>query len=499
MKNSKDMQWYTGEIPHEGRLGVIDIGSNSIRLVVYDGIKRMPLPLFNEKIFCRLAKGMAITGKLNPEGVKLVEASMKRFLALLHVMDVVELQVLATAAVRDASDGAAFVENLERKYRVNITVVSGKKEAQLAASGIFSSLYNPEGLAGDLGGGSIELVSIEKDGISNQTTIPIGPLRLLDAGEGNMAKIAKLIEEAIAGETWLDGIHPQSFYAIGGSFRTLAHIHMQKEEYPLDIVHNYAVKTAPMRRLLQEIIHSPVQQLKKMPGASDERIDSLIPAAMVMDRILDITNPVDVVFSASGIREGYLYEKLTPSLRNEDPLIASCMDLASQNGRRAGFARELFAWISPLFEKESDASRRLRFSACILSEIAWLIHQEYRSEWAFSRILHSTLAGLSHPERVTLALALYHRYQFKPKLKSPVLSLVNEKEKVFARLIGTATHLAFLLSGGHAGNLRHVTLSQKRGNIEVTFDQEAQDLLSDSVRKSIHGLNEVFEAFNKLR
>ncbi len=497
MKNRKDTQWADGETAHEGRLGVIDIGSNSIRLVVYDGIKRVPLPLFNEKIFCSLAKGLTLTGRLNPEGVKLVEASMKRFLALVHVMDVVELQILATAAVRDAMDGAAFVESLERKYRVNITVVSGKKEAQLAAGGIFSSIYKPQGLAGDLGGGSIELVGIEKNGIFEQATIPIGPLRLLDAGKGNTAKIAKIIEEAFSAEIWLEKVHPQSFYAIGGSFRALAHIHMHKEKYPLDIVHHYTVKTGPMRVFLKEIIHSPVQQLKKMPGASSERVDSLIPAALVMDRILDITQPVDVVFSASGIREGYLYEKLAPFLRNEDPLIASCTDLASQHGRASGYARELFTWMSPLFEQENDANRRLRFAVCILSEIAWRIHPDYRSEWAFFRVIQSTLAGLSHFERVTLAMALYHRYQFKLKLKSSVVSLVKEKEKLFARLIGTAAHLAFLLSGGHTGNLKHVTLSHKKGNIEVTFGPEAEDLLSDSVRKRINGLNEVFELFNK--
>jgi exopolyphosphatase/guanosine-5'-triphosphate,3'-diphosphate pyrophosphatase len=235
-----------------------------------------------------------------------------------------------------------------------------------------------------------------------------------------------------------------------------------------------------------------------MPGASDERVDSLVPAALIMDRILEKAAPVDVVFSASGIREGYLYEKLSPFMRNEDPLIASCTDLALQNGRLSGFARELFAWMSPLFERESDAHRRLRFSACILGEIAWRIHPEYRSEWAFFRILQSALAGLSHPERVTLALALYHRYQFKLKLKSPVLDLVKEKDRVFSRLVGTASYLAFMLSGGQAGNLRHVILSHKKGNIEVDFTAEAQDLLSDSVRKRINGLNEVFEIFNRL-
>src|ERR1700744_1234924 len=127
MPLSHDSWRNSGEVPHEGRLGVIDIGSNSIRLVVYDAIKRAPLPLYNEKVFCGLGKNLASTGKLNADGVKLAEACIARFLALVRIMDVVELQILATAAVRDASDGAAFVEALERKHRIDITIISGKK------------------------------------------------------------------------------------------------------------------------------------------------------------------------------------------------------------------------------------------------------------------------------------------------------------------------------------------------------------------------------------
>ena len=203
-----------GDVQHEGRIGVIDIGSNSIRLVVYDGVKRAPLPLFNEKIFCGLGKNLASTGKLNPDGIKQAEACMKRFLALVRVMDVVELQIMATAAVRDAQDGAAFVEKLERAHRININVISGKKEARLAAAGIFSSVYKPQGLAGDMGGGSIELISLEKGSTHEQTTLPIGPLRIMDLSRGDKDKMRKLIAEGLSGEKWLQDLHPEHFYEL---------------------------------------------------------------------------------------------------------------------------------------------------------------------------------------------------------------------------------------------------------------------------------------------
>ncbi len=487
----------SGERSHEGRMGVIDIGSNSIRLVIYDAIKRAPLPLFNEKVFCSLGKGLATTGKLNPEGVKMAEGCIARFLALVRVMDVVELQILATAAVRDAEDGAAFVEALERRFRIDITVISGKKEARLAAGGVASSIYKPEGLAGDLGGGSIELIGLEKGNITEQATLPIGPLRLLDSSKGEKDKMKKMIAEALSSERWLEKVHPPHFYAIGGSFRALAHIHMAEEKYPLDIVHHYTIKNGPLRKLLKDISAASPQEIAKMAGASAKRVDALMPAALVLEYLLDITDPIDVIFSASGIREGYLYEKLSPAVRGEDPLIASCTDLASQNGRVPGYARELFAWMSPLFDEESESDRRLRFAACILSEIAWRIHPEYRAEWSFSRIIQSTLTGFSHAERVTLALALYHRYQFKLKHDWEVLHLIKDRDIAWARVIGTAANLAFQISGGMAGNLDKVTIAVSKHELEVAFAPDVQDLMSDAVKKRVDGLGETLKAFSK--
>ena len=487
----------SSESTHDGRLGVIDIGSNSIRLVIYDAIKRSPLPLFNEKLFCGLGKGLASTGKLNPQGVKLAESCIKRFLALVRILDVVELQIIATAAVRDASDGAKFVEMLERKYRVNITVVSGIKEARLAASGVFSSIYKPLGLAGDLGGGSIELISLENGAMGEQTTIPIGPLRLLDISNGDKSKMKKLISDALDAERWLEKVNLPNFYAIGGSFRAIAHIQMAEEKYPLNILHNYSVKATTMRKLLKKIIDSTPDEIEKMEGAPSKRVDALIPAAMVLERIIEITHPIEIVFSASGIREGFLYEKLSPFLRNEDPLIASATDLASQNGRLTGYPRELFAWLAPLSDDEDESDRRLRFAACVLSEIAWRIHPDYRAEWIFNRIIQSTLTGLSHSERVTLALALYHRHQSKLKHNFPCLSLITERDKAWARLIGNSTNLAFHLSGGMSGNLENIIFSTSKNKILVEFPDEQKDLLSDAIEKKIEGLSDIFKGFVK--
>lgn len=491
--------WKTsGNTQHEGRIGVIDIGSNSIRLVVYDALKRAPLPLFNEKVFCGLGKNLASTGKLNPEGVKLAEACIRRFLALVRIMDVVELQILATAAVRDASDGAQFVETLERKHRININVISGKKEAKLAAEGIFSSFYKPSGLAGDMGGGSIELVALQDGNTYDQTTLPIGPLRILDMGKGEKDKMRKLIAEGMNGERWLESLHPEHFYAIGGSFRALAHIHMAREQYPLDIVQHYSIRSNAARKFLKDIHTSTAPEIAKMPGAPAKRVEALIPAALVLEHILDITEPQDVVFSASGIREGYLYEKLSPGIAAEDPLIASCTDLASQNGRLPGFARELYDWMTPLFAGETGATSRLRFAACILSEIGWRIHPDARAEWSFFRIIQSTLTGLSHPERVMLALALYHRYRFKLKEQWKVLELVKEREVAWARVVGTAANLAFLCSGGYEGNLAGISLALGKHELEVAFTEESQDLVSDTVKKRVDGLGEAFRAYSKL-
>jgi len=482
----------------DSKVAIIDIGSNSIRLVVYDGIKRAPMPLYNEKVLCELGRELSSKGVLNPEGVKLAEECLARFLAMVKLMGVVELHVLATAAIRYARDGRAFVERLEKRHNVHILIISGEREAELAAYGVLSSIYDPQGIAADLGGGSLELVALGNSRIAHQSTFPLGILTLIDDGNGKREKTRKLIEKYLKELPWEPDENVKELYAIGGSFRAIAKLHIARSKYPLKIIHNYIVPADEIMQMAKEISAIPTEKLADLPGAGSRKAISYVPAVLVLERLIRLTKAKRVVFSTSGIREGFLFDCLSPYLRDQDVLIASCLDLAVGSGRLIGYAKDLFAWSTPLFPKESEEEKRLRLAFCLLSEIAWRIHPEARAEWGFNRIIYSMLMGINHKERVMLATALYYRYQNKMKHDLPVINMLSDAQRSWAKLMGASAHLAYYLSGSVQGNLTMTSLTFTRGRVTLHFPKDYQVLLSDAVRKRLDGLDDAFNAFSSI-
>jgi exopolyphosphatase / guanosine-5'-triphosphate,3'-diphosphate pyrophosphatase len=489
-------QFY-GVAVHDGRIGILDIGSNSVRLVVYDGMKRAPMPVFNEKTMCELGKGVAETGRLNPEGVAMAKESIGRFLAVARVMDVVELYILATAAIRDAEDGKDFVKYIEKTHDVKLRVISGKQEAKLAAKGVQASLHDVRGLVGDLGGGSFELVRVDGDKIHEQDTLPLGALRLKSDSGNSITAAADVARKGYRALGWLRKHDFDTFYAVGGSFRSLAHAYLLQTGYPLEVLHAYEVEASRFVPFLRKVALMDEETIANLPGASRKRAHSLPYAAVALAELLEHAGVRKVVFSTAGIREGYLFDQLSPYLKQEDGLIACCVDLATQSGRLEGYARDLFQWMGPLFEGESEQEQRLRFACCVLSEFAWRIHPQYRSEWMFTRIIQSSIIGMNHVERVLLANALYHRHTLKTPLGTKVLKLLNPRQKEWCQAIGAALAVGFRLSGGMAGTLQRTPLSYDGARIEVEAVPELQGLLTEMVRKRLDGLGEMLSAWRK--
>ena len=479
----------------DGRIGIIDIGSNSIRMVIYDQQKRSPVAIYNEKVMCALGKGLATTGLLNPDGVDMAKHTLRRFLAMCRNMEITSLYVMATAAVREAKDGEAFASYLESTYDIDVDVISGRKEAKLGAYGVCASMYKPKGITGDLGGGSLELVWVDDGQIADHASILLGSLRLIDETKGDRTKMKKLIDKRFAELDWLGDHKTPNFYAIGGSFRALAKMHMEANQYPLHILHEYKVESKKFVEFIRQIANMSDEKLEKFPGVTSKRIAALPGAAMILDKIVEVARPESLVFSASGIREGYLYEKLSPYIRNQDGLLASCAEFATKGGRSTAYANELYTWMYPLLKNESERERRLRFAFCLLEGIALHIHPEYRAEWAFTRILQSALTGLTHRERCKLALALYFRYQFKCKENWPALGLLKTGDKEWARLVGTATNLGYHLSGSIAGNVLKTSFIVSNKGVNLQLTGSMQDVMGDAIRKRIAGVDETYKDY----
>ena len=478
-----------------GLIGIIDIGSNSVRMVVYHALKRVPLPLFNEKYMCGLGKGLARTGRLNPSGVVSARSAMARFMVMAERLQLASLDILATAAVRDAEDGAKFVRTLEQDFGVTINVISGDREAELAAKGIIASVHDPLGISADLGGGSMELASVERQTVGLTTTCKLGSLRILDASEGKVKAMQEIIRRELKAVPWIKNAHPQCLYAIGGGFRTLAKLQMRKTHYPLNIVHEYTMSRRSIAQLVDKLVDLSASEIASLPGISQKRAPTLVPTALVLEQLLELTAAPEVMFSVSGIREGFFYDLLSPKLQQEDALIASATDLAALIGRQGEYAAELFGWMDPLFASEPIGWRRLRRALCILSELAWSIDPNFRAQWAYHRIIQSSLKGMDHKERIMLALALYHRYQTKWKSERADMKLLDERERLWARCVGLSANLAFQLSGGRAGNLYHAEIRRVNSQLTLALDAEASPLRTETVEKRIEGLGDALKAF----
>ena len=480
----------------KGLVAIIDIGSNSVRMVVYHALKRVPLPLFNEKYMCALGRGLARTNKLNPAGVEEAYLAIARFMVMARRLEVSSLDILATAAVRDASNGPQFVARLEEEHGLKIHVISGEHEAQLAAQGILASVHEPLGISADLGGGSMELATVERTRIGYKASCHLGSLRLLDSTDNNLNKMEKLIESELAAVQWLRKDRPNCIYAIGGGFRALAKLHMRKTHYPLDIVHEYVMSRRSVNQLVERLLEMNPSQIADLPGVSARRAPTLIPTAMVMQRLLEHTGAPEVMFSVSGIREGFFYDLLDEKKKKEDALLASATDLAALIGRSGSYAKELNAWMTPLFPNEPLLWGRLRHGLCILSELSWAIDPNFRAIWAYHRIIQSSLKGMDHKERIMLAMALFHRYQSKWKNEHPALKLLDERERQWARCVGLAAGLAFQLSGGKGGNLHHAKLRWHDGQVHLALDTEASPLRTEAVEKRLLSLGDALRAFS---
>jgi exopolyphosphatase / guanosine-5'-triphosphate,3'-diphosphate pyrophosphatase len=473
-----------------GKVAIVDIGSNTLRLVVYDAPLRLPIPMFNEKAQCELGRGMAASGVLNPEGVEKAYASLARFINLSTAMGVDELKLVATAAVRDASDGPEFTSQIKSRFGLDVQVLSGPEEAKLAARGLLSGVPRADGLVGDLGGGSLDLVGLDKGQFSDQGTLPLGHLRLEEVTEMGPVAAQNLIAESLKKLPWIKNAKGRTLYAIGGSWRSLARIFIDQTGHPLHVVDNFTLRRDEALRLSNIVALSSRGSMKRISSIPRRRMKTLPAASMVLEALIRAAEPEYLTFSGFGMREGQLLEMLPDTLRQQDPLIDACKSFSERIGRFALRGNEILEWMTPLFEEEQNGEQRLRLAACLLSDIGWNEHPDYRAEHSFHRVLRIPFAGLTHTNRVLLAEAVYVRYNGDPdsKLVSPVRSLLDPGQQAWVNVVGLALRLAHTLSGSAPGLLAQTRLKvgEKKLTLKVPVDGDV--FVSETVERRLKTL-----------
>jgi exopolyphosphatase / guanosine-5'-triphosphate,3'-diphosphate pyrophosphatase len=476
------------------RIGVIDLGSNSLRLVVFERLGAAVFPLFNEKVMCGLGRGIASTGSLNPEGVALALVNLRRFVAFARAIAVHHLAVLATAAVRDASDGEAFAAEVERQCRVQVKIIDGAEEARLSAVGVLAGIPDADGIVADLGGGSVELVRVGPGTpsaggtgqIDEGISLPLGPLRLAEFGD-RAKGLSEMVERALASASVLRAAAGKRLYLVGGAARAIARLHMEHSQYPLHIIHRYTISRREAEGFLDIIGRQSRKSLERITTISRRRLDLVPLAALVLRKLITHAGPQSVVFSALGLREGYAYGLVPIEERISDPLIAGYMVVGRRQSRFRLDGDLLQQWTSPLFGDFSDAVRRRHRAACWLSDLAWSEHPDYRAKQAFIRSLTLPFAGSTHPDRVFVATALHARYggSAEDPVKEPTQRLLDERATDEARTLGLALRLAYTLCAGSIELLAELGLGCSDNTLMLDVPSESSLFVGETVQRRL--------------
>ena len=464
-------------------VAIIDIGSNSVRLVVYAGPPRVRTPIFNEKVLAGLGSGHDPSGRLPEEPRERALAALKRFQLLIDQMKVKQTRVVATAAIRDAEDGPQFVREV-RRIGLDCEVLSAEEEAQLAGAGVLSGIPGASGVVGDLGGGSLELVGVADGSTSPGISMPLGVLRVDVSADGERAA-RKVLRSALDDSDVRDRARGRVFYMVGGSWRALARIDMLATDFPLPITHQYGMKPARARELRKLVARADPRTADMIAPA---RLATTPAAAMLLELLVEELEPSLLVVSAYGIREGLLYSALNPGERNKDPLIEEARAAGGAEHRFGQHGDLLDEWIAPLFDDPPE-TQRLRLAACLLADVVWQANPGFRAGRAVEMALHGNWVAVDAAGRAIMAQALCATFG-GDRLDERIADLCTGDQLQRARSWGEAMRLGQRLSGGVGAVLKRTSLSVHNGAIQLHVRRGEEALAGDQVERRLLRLAE---------
>ena len=489
------MQLRRARLTHASRksgpaVAVIDIGSNSVRLVVYEALTRSLTPFFNEKVLCGLGREVHSSGLLAADAVTRALSALRRFRGLCRVMHVGRTFVVATAACREADNGPEFIARAERILDTKIEILSGAREAKLSAMGVISAVYQPDGIVGDLGGGSLELVDISRRRVGRGVSLPLGGLALQDMSDKSIKRAERIVKEELEALPVLRGGRGRTFYAVGGTWRALARLHISQTNYPLRVMHGYAIPADEALAFARRVKRmTPGRALPDIEAVADARRPLMTYAALVLEHVIRIARPKTIMISTFGVREGLLFSRLPVREQIKDGLLAATSDLNVLRSRSPKHAEELFDWTSRFIKAagvvETLQERRWRYAACLVADIGWRAHPDYRGEQSLNLLANGNFGAVDHEGRAFLGLTVYYRYaglgEAHDELSPRVAELISEGMIGWAQILGTAIRVAHLISAAQPGVLGATRFRRRGRKLTLVLDPRVASLAGDRI------------------
>lgn len=484
-------------IHEKNYFAVIDIGSNTVRLVIFSDVVRVPEIIFNEKAFCGLGSEVGSTGYMAERAMEKALDSLTRFKALCRQMNVSRIHAFATAAVRDAKNGPDFIAAIEDTTEITVQVLKGVEEARLAALGVVSMAPGITGIVGDLGGGSLELANVVAGEVKDCVSLPIGPLRLKNEVQGGRKDMKAFVQEALDAVAWLKDIQGADLYIVGGGWRNIAKLMMKERKDPVQILHGYQVSSREMGGYAKSLEMLKPDGIVAKAKLSPKRREIIPTAALILRQLLIKIDAEHVIASSGGVREGIVFDMLSSEEKTVDPFIMLARSLASERCRFPEHGELLYNWTRSLYPNliiENPVNDRLHYAVCMLSDIAWRGHPDYRAERAVEIAVHGRWVGVSHTERAYLGVALNAVYGERADAK-PIRKARTTLDDVThdqARSLGAAIRLAQRLSGGAVAALDVSRLDRDGDTITLWIKKEFHDLNGTIVERRLNILGDYF-------
>jgi len=486
------------------RIGVLDIGSNSVRLVLYEMFGAHFSPVYNEKILAGLGRNLRETGRLSESGKALTLNALRRFKAIADAQGHTKLIIGATAAMRVAIDAPQFIKQVKDETGLDISPISGEEEARFSAMGLLAAEPRADGLAADLGGASLELIKISDGEPNDGLSLLLGPfeavgdnLRAPDLYKGK--DLRKLITKKMEQQN-LSAFKGKTLYLIGGAWRNLASIYQQRAHYPLRTLQNYELTSDNARDMARWAFQEGREAVMDWHGISSRRAETLPYSGLLLDVLIENIRPSRIVISSTGLREGLVYDSMHKSLRARDSLLDGCRDLARGNLQAIAFGGPLYKFIKPAAAHfpsccEEKIEIRLRRAACHLAGIGKGLHPDYRADLVFEDVLYAPLAGLTHKERAYLAYILYCSYTSKnaPPNRAAIEFWLSADEQTSARIYGTAMRLGVVASGRTSILLNNFSLTVADECLCLTVTKEHEELISELIEYRLKKLGKLLD------
>jgi exopolyphosphatase/guanosine-5'-triphosphate,3'-diphosphate pyrophosphatase len=346
---------------------------------------------------------------------------------------------------------------------------------------------------------------VRKGKLGDAATLPLGGLRLIDASGGNLKRAREIVDAELAKVDWLDKGKDRDFYAIGGTWRALARLHMTQTNYPLNVMHNYRIDAAEALKFASLLDQQSPSSLAGIRDISGARRETIPYGSLVLERLIRQVKPRAVVISVFGIREGLLCTMLSEEERRKDPLLAACDDLARRRSRSIDSAYELCFWTDALFRApgptETPEQRRLRHAACLLSDIGWHAHPDYRGIQSLNLVAHGNFVGVDHPGRAFLALTVYYRNEgtLKDELSQSLIELVDKDMLKRARILGAAFRAAHMVSASMPGVLTNTPIGYEGNRLVWTLPDPYSNLEGERVDRRFKVLADLLDREAEIR